>query len=355
MSEKEMLAVIKEKNGVRGVKIRKHAVPELAEDEVLIKVISVGVCGTDIHIFGGHFDVDVPRIIGHEFSGEIAQLGSKITDWQTGTRVVAELHTGICGQCEFCRGGRRYLCPAKTPLGYGWDGALAQYCKVPANLLHKLPDNINWDAAAMMEPLAICIESLVYHTTFQKGYSVAISGSGVVGLLCLILVRTLGASSIIVGDISRSAELKLSLAERLGADFTIQTDHEDFAQAVMERTSGRGVDMFIEASGADAMIMAAPDTIVKGGHICAIGLTGKPNICFDWDKTMYRACTVTFNMSSNFKAWEMGLELISSGRIDLEPLITHRFSLTKFNEAAETIQQGRAIKVIMKPWDDKCQ
>ena len=346
-----MLAVVKETNGVEGVRISKVAIPEIAEDEVLVKVMSVGVCGTDLHIIDGHFDVVVPRIIGHEFSGEIARFGSKVTGWQTGQKVVAELHTGVCGKCEFCRSGRRYLCPAKTPLGYGWDGAFAQYLKVPANLLHKVPGNVSFDVAAMMEPLAICIQALVNHSDFKAGYSVAISGPGVIGLLCLALVRALGVSTVMAGGTSRSADLKLAMARQLGADLTVQTDKEDFSKAVMQQTAGRGVDMYIEASGAEQMIMASTEMIVTGGSICAIGLTGKSGACVDWDAAMYKACTVTFNVSSGTEAWKMGLDLIASGRIDIEHLITHRFGLAKFNEAVECIHKGQAIKVILKPWD----
>ena len=120
-----------------------------------------------------------------------------------------------------------------------------------------MPDNVGPDAAAMMEPLAICVESVVNHSDFKAGDSVAISGSGVIGLLSLLLVKALGASTVIMGGTSRSADLKLSMAERLGADLIVQTDREDFAQAVMEHTGGRGVDMYIEASGAEQMIEAS--------------------------------------------------------------------------------------------------
>ena len=349
MPKTEMLAVIKETNCIEGVRISKVAIPEISEDEVLVKVISAGLCGTDMYIFKGRLDVTTPRIIGHEFSGEIVEIGSKVIGWQAGTRVVAELHTGVCGKCEFCVGGRRYLCSAKTPLGYGWDGAFAEYLKVPANLLHKLPDNISWDVGAMIEPLAICVESVANHGDFKEGYSVAISGSGVIGLLSLLLVKALGASTVIIGGTSRSADLKLSLAKQLGADFTVLTDKKDFAEAIFEKTNGRGVDIYIEASGVEPMIMAAPHAVVKGGNICAIGLTGKKNIGFDWDKAMYKACNVMFNVSSGTKAWQTGLDLLSSGRIDLEPLITHRFSLAEFNDAVKCIQKGQAIKIVLKP------
>ncbi len=233
-----MLAVVKNENGTEGVEIRDCPIPEIGKDEVLVKVISTGLCGTDLHIFKGEIDVTTPRIIGHEFSGEIVRLGSKVAGWEEGDRVVAELHTGICNRCEFCRSGRRHLCASKTPLGYGWD------------------------AAAFMEPLAICIEALVNHTVFRSGHSVAIAGSGPIGLLSLLLVRALGAIVVIVGGTSRSARLKLSKAKELGASLTVQTDREDFTEVVMKHTSGKGVDVYIEASGAEQMVALAPDIII---------------------------------------------------------------------------------------------
>jgi threonine dehydrogenase-like Zn-dependent dehydrogenase len=294
-------------------------------------------------------NVTTPRIIGHEFSGEVVRLGSNVTGWKERDRVVAELHTGACGHCEFCQSGDRHLCYSKTPLGYGWDGAFAQYLRVPACLLHKIPDEVSWDAAAFMEPLAICIEALVNHTGFQKGYSVAIAGAGPIGLLSLLLVRALGAETVIMGGTSRSASLKLSKARELGAGITVQTDREDFTDAVMKYTSNRGVNVYIEASGDEQMIKIAPDIIKKGGSICALGLSGKPAVPFAWDRTMFKACTVTFNYSSGYKAWELGLELMESGRLNPEPLITHKLSLSEFNKAIKYMEKGEAIKVILKP------
>lgn len=344
-----MLAIVKNENGIKGVEIQDCLVPEIGEDEVLIKVVSAGVCGTDLHIFRGEMDVTTPRIIGHEFSGEIVRLGSKATGWKEGERVVSELHTGACGKCDFCISGYRHLCYSKTPLGYGWDGAFAQYLKVPVNLLHRIPDRVSWDSAAFMEPLAICIEALVNHTGFKKGYSVAIAGAGPIGLLSLLLVRALGAETVVMGGTSRSASLKLSKARELGADITVQTDREDFTEAVMKYTSNRGVDVYIEASGAAEMIKIAPDIIKKGGSICALGLNRKTAVTFGWDRAMFKACTVTFNYSSGHKAWEMGLELMGSGRLNPEPLITYSLPLSKFNNAIKYMGKGEAIKVILKP------
>ena len=213
-----MNALVKLQKGDDFVEFKDIDRPVPGEDEVLIQVKAVSICGSDLHIYHDEHPYWPPIVMEHEFSGEIAEVGSKVTKWKVGDRVVSETRTGNCEICRYCQAGFPQICPEKQPPGIGRDGAMAPYLVMPADLLHCLPDNVTFEEAALTEPTAICVHSLLERTGVKPGEVVVVNGAGPIGLICLQLARIAGASKIIVSGISRSAALKLEKAKKLGAD-----------------------------------------------------------------------------------------------------------------------------------------
>ena len=178
-----MKALVKYQSGDGFVELRDVKIPEIKNDEVLIRVKACGICGSDIHILHDEFKNYPPVILGHEFSGEIAEVGKKVDGWNKGDRVVSELHIEACRVCYLCRNGQAQICPKKRAIGSGSNGAFAEYMKVPTWLLHRIPESVSFEAAALTEPTAISIDAIIETGKVKPGDFVAITGPGPIGLL----------------------------------------------------------------------------------------------------------------------------------------------------------------------------
>jgi len=344
-----MKAVVKYGKGKGMVEMREVPVPKIKEDEVLIEVKAVSVCGSDLHIFHDTHPYWPPVILGHEFSGIIVEVGEKVEGWKIGDRIITETRTGSCGTCFVCLNGYPQLCEKKRPFGIGINGAFAKYVAGPARLLHHLPENVSFEAGAVIEPIAVCITSILERSQLQAGESVIITGPGPIGLISLAIVKAAGARMIGITGRSLDEGLRFEKARELGVDFTINVDQEDPVQKVLEMTEGLGADLLVETSGGGKAIYQAFEMVRRLGRICAIGISGKEEIPIPYDRGIFKALRYDFCFSSSWSSWDKAIGMISKGIIPAEKLITHRFPLEKWEEAFHLLENLQAAKVILIP------
>jgi len=344
-----MKAVVKYGKGKGMIEMRDLPEPEIGPDDVLIEVKAVSVCGSDLHIFHDTHPYWPPVVLGHEFSGIIAQVGEAVSGWKIGDRVVSETKTGACGVCYTCQSGFPQVCDQKRAYGIGLNGAFAKYVAGPAKLLHNLPDNIPFDVAAITEPVAVCVTSIVERCGLQAGESVVVTGPGPIGLISVAVAKAAGAKTILITGRSSDEGIRFERARELGADETINVDKTDPIKKALELTNGLGADVLIEASGGAPAIYQAFEMVRRLGRICAIGISGKQEVPIPYDKGIFKALRYDFCFSSSWTAWEKTIGLMSKGLLPAEKLITHRLPLDRWEEAFHLLENLEAAKVILLP------
>ncbi len=346
-----MQALVKTGKGVGLVELREVPVPTIGDNEVLIEVKAAGICGTDLHIFQDQFPYWPPVILGHEFAGVIAATGKNVTNWKVGDRVVGEPHTHACGRCWLCRTGNRQLCPEKRSPGWGIDGCFARYMRYPEpDLLHRIPDNLSFDAAALVEPTANAVTDVLERGRVEAGDAVAVVGPGPIGLLAAMVAKAAGAGTVLLLGTDADEEIRLPVARKLKPiDYVFNVQRGDAVDFGLQLTNGRGFDLVVEASGARSGIALGIQLVRKLGRFTAIGLTGKPEITFPYDQAMFKAITLFFNLSTSYTSWDRAIQLLSSGKIETAALITHRGGLDRWPEFFTALEEKKGIKGIFVP------
>lgn len=337
-----MKAVVKECPGP-GFVLRDVAVPQPRRHQVLVKVEAVGICGSDIPIFEGARAVLFPRIPGHEFAGVIVELGPGVTRWNVGDRVGVGLVTG-CGNCYLCRAGEESLCDNATNIGFQVDGAYAEYTVVPTRNLHHLPGSLSFEQGSQIDPVATpwrATERVGIHSSD----TVLIFGPGPVGLYMLQVAKAQGARLVIM--VGRS-ERRLALARQLGADALIDSSTEDVVGKVAEYTDGRMAAVVVEASGNPAVIPLLVETVAKMGRIAVLGVIFQP-AGFNVDKLLRKEARMSGFICYNWNDYEGAMQLIETGRVRVEPVITHRLPLEEIGRALGLIRSREAVKVVLTP------
>jgi len=344
-----MKAVVKYGKGKGLIEIREVPEPKIKDDEVLIEVKAVAVCGSDLHIYHDAHPYWPPVVMGHEFSGVIVDAGKEVKGWKVGDRIVSETRTGSCGICYICQSGFPQVCEQKRALGIGINGAFTKYVAGPARLLHRLPDNISFEAGAVMEPMAICTTSILERSRLQAGESVVITGPGPIGLISLMIAKAAGVKMVAITGTSADEGMRFQKAKELGADFTISVDKENPVEKILGLTDGLGVDILIETSGSGRAIYQAFELVRRLGRVCAIGISGKEEVPIPYDRGIFKALRYDFCFSSSWTAWEKVISLISKGLIPAEKIITHKLPLDKWEEAFHLLENLQAAKVILVP------
>jgi L-iditol 2-dehydrogenase len=232
------------------VELREVPVPRPQAGEVLLRVRAVGTCGSDLHQYHGtqSWQVNWPVVLGHEFCGEVWELGPEVSGWSRGDRVVCETAARICGVCALCRAGQYNLCPQRKGFGYGVDRACALYVAVRAALLHRLPDSVSWLEGAVVEPCCNAATAVLVHSRVRPGDTVVVLGPGPIGLLCTQMLRTLTPAHLVVAGLSLDAP-RLALATQFGATRIVQADQEDLLAVVRTCGDGLGAQVVIDAAG----------------------------------------------------------------------------------------------------------
>jgi len=331
------------------VELREMPVPDIGDDEVLLQVGAVSVCGSDVHQYHNSqsWPVRVPVVLGHEFGGHVARLGRRVTEFKEGDRVVSETAASICGQCMYCRTGDYNLCPQRSGFGYGTNGAMANFVRVPARCLHHIPDSLPFDRAALTEPCCVGYNAVVEKSHIQPGDTVVVIGPGPIGLLCAEMARLAGAGTLIVVGTAQD-ESRLAAARSLGATHTVNVQETDMPALIRDIGDGLGADLVVDAAGASAALKLALDIVRPGGQITKVGWGPQP-LNFSIDPLVQKAVRLQGSFSHTFKNWEKVVGMLASGQINLEPIISQVASLEAWQDCFDGMHTGRYVKAVLQP------
>jgi L-iditol 2-dehydrogenase len=324
--------------------------PRPAPDEVLVRVQACGICGSDVHGYDGSSGRRIPPIVmGHEAAGTVAVVGTEITGLRDGDPVTFD-STVYCAECEYCRRGEVNLCNRRQVLGvstpeYRRQGAFAEYVAVPNRIVHRLPANVPFKEAAMVEPLAVAVHAVILSNLPQNATALVV-GAGMIGLLVLQALRELGYSQVFVIDIDES---RLELAKQLGATAIINAKTSDAVAAVQKLTSGLGVDVALEAVGSTPTIKTAIESVRKGGTVTLIGNIS-PKAEIPLQIVVSRQIRLQGSAASSGE-YPRCIELLARGSINLKPLISVVAPLAEGPEWFERLhaREANLMKVILAP------
>jgi L-iditol 2-dehydrogenase len=345
----DMQALVKTERGPGHLELRQVPMPQLAPDEVLIQVHACGICGSDLRIQDDQHPYTPPVVIGHEFAGEIVEIGQGVVGWGIGDRVVSEQHTHACGRCRQCLTGNAFACASKRAPGYFVDGGFAEYIKMPAWLLHSMPENLSYVEAALSEPAAVAAHGVLDRTGIEPEDVVLVLGCGPIGLLAAKMAQAAGASLAIVTGIDRDEQIRLPRARELGIDHVVNVMQTDLAALVEELTGGEGTDVVIELSGAPPAITQAFQLVRRMGRVGIIGQPPSDEMTIPYRDALFRALTVSFSYSSRYTSWERALSLFERGAVEPAQFITHTLPLAEWQQGFALSRSGEAIKVVLEP------
>ena len=330
------------------VELREVEVPQIGDDDVLLEVKGVGVCGSDLHQFAGKqsWKVNYPVVLGHEFAGQIAQIGANVRGFEAGQRVVSETAAVIDAASPFVKAGQYNLDPNRLGFGYGVSGAMTKWVRVPARCLHHLPAGLSYEKAALTEPCCVAYNATCVQTRIRPGDAVAVIGPGPIGLLCALMAKLSGASPLIV--IGTPADKKrLQIARQIGATQIFESG-EEAAQAVKQGGDGYGVDAVIDAAGVSASLKLALELVRPGGQIAKVGWGPQP-LDFSLDPLVQKAVTLQGSFSHNFPMWEKVIGMLASGQIDLDPILSRVAPLQDWRECFDGMHSGELVKAVLVP------
>jgi threonine 3-dehydrogenase len=325
--------------------LRDVAEPKIRDNEVLIRVRRAGVCGTDVHIYDwddwARSRCKPPFIVGHEFAGDVVEVGRLVTDVREGDRVTAEGHI-VDGRCLLCRTGNSHVCPYTKIIGVDRDGCFAEYIAMPATNVWHLDDSISYDVGGIHDPMGNAFHSAL--TADIPGATVLITGCGPIGLFAVGICRAAGASRVIASDINHK---RLDLARKMGAQDAVTPD--ELETKVKEATDGLGVDVVLEMSGVPAAIHQAFALVRVGGRIQMLGIPVRPIEIDLPSEIIFKGLTIYGVVGRRmYETWIQMTRFLRSGEFDPAPVITHRFPMTDVDAAIAAIKSGEAGKVIFE-------
>ena len=325
------------------VEIRELPKPDIGEEDVLLEVANVGVCGSDLHQWTADhsWPVNYPVVLGHEFGGHIVALGKQVSGWQEGDRVVSETAAVIDPNNPMSRQGLYNLDPTRKGFGYGVHGAMTRYVSVPARCLHRVPEELAFEQACLTEPCSVAYNAMVGNTRLKPGDRVIVIGPGTIGILCAAVARLCGAEVAIVGlETDRN---RLDIARKYGCEPIIR----DAKEWAMER-DGLGADVVVDAAGASATLQSAMQWVRPNGQITKVGWGPQP-LQFSLDPIVQKNVTLQGSFSHNWPVWERVLALLAGGQLDVKPIIGGVWPVTEWQEAFEMMHKGEVVKSVLKP------
>lgn len=346
-----MLALMKTK-AAPGLEVLDFPEPKIKPNEVLVEVKACGICGTDMAInlwkewareLVGDF---IPMVLGHEFGGDIIEVGKEVKNFKFGERVVVEPFIS-CGACYFCKIGYTNLCERRKFFGVNHHGGAAKYAAVTESVLFKVPESIPYRHIPVLETVATCVRP-VERAALSPGDTVAVIGPGAIGILITQITKAGGAAKVIVASTSHSKP-RLKVALELGADLAIISDEEDLKARVLEATEGRGVDVVFDSTGTDKGITNALDIVRRGGKVCIVGVSDDPVNIKPFSQLMMREVDILSSLARTASAWYRTIKLVETGKIHLEPLIDREFSLKDSLQAFDVLAERSAVKVVLIP------
>jgi threonine 3-dehydrogenase len=331
-----------------GLVVEDVPVPEAGRDDVLIRVLRTGICGTDLHIYDwdgwAQANVPVPLVIGHEFVGEVVEAGSDVHDLYRGDLVSGEGHL-VCGRCRNCMAGRRVQCARTKGIGVNYPGAFAEFIALPATNVWRHPRDINLDVAAVFDPFGNAVHTAL---TFPiLGEDVLITGAGPIGLMAAIVARHAGARYVVISDVS---PYRLDLARRIGVTMAVDAARVSLPEAMSELAMREGFDVGLEMSGKPAALRDMLASMTHGGKVAILGLPTE-EFGINWAHLVTNMLTIKGIYGRQmFETWYEMSVLTQSG-VDISPVITHRFDAADFEQAFATVRSGQCGKVVLT-WTD---
>ena len=341
-----MKALVKAESTV-GLELQDIEVPQLHSDDILIKVKKTAICGTDLHIWNwdkwASNTIKPPMTIGHEFMGEVHELGSNVKNFKIGDRVSAESHI-TCLNSRNAKAGKLHLDPDTVNIGVDRDGAFAEFIAVPGKNVIKLPDNISDEIGAILDPFGNAV-----HATLSfdlVGEDVLVTGAGPIGIMSAAIAKHVGARNILLTDINNN---RLELAKEVCDVEILNPLNENLKEKMNEMGLKEGFDVGLEMSGSEQAIDQMMDAMIMGGNISLLGLPSD-KIQFDLSKAIFKALNLKAIYGREiFETWYKGMALIDSG-LDIGNIITHKFHFSDFSKAFDLLNSGKAGKVILD-WD----
>ena len=327
------------------VTLREEPVPIPDDEQVLIRVEAVGICGSDIHQWHAthSWPVNYPCILGHEFGGVIAETGADVTGFEPGDRVVSETAAVIDEDSPMSRQGLYNLDPSRKGFGYGIDGAMARYVAAPERCLHDVPDGLAFEYAALTEPCSVAYNAVCVNNDVNPGDDVLVLGPGPIGILCAAMASLSGARVIVSG--LPSDERRLAVAEEMGADVTLTDDPVEHVEGIGD---GLGVDSVIDAAGVSVTLETAMEAVRPDGTITKVGWGPEP-MEYSLDPLVQKAATIEGSFSHNWPVWEKVLKLLATGELDLDPMISRVAPLTEWEECFTKMDESEYIKAVLSP------
>jgi threonine 3-dehydrogenase len=338
-----MKALVK-KEPKKGIWLEDVPVPELGINDVMIKIKRTAICGTDMHIYNwdewAQKTIPVPMVVGHEFVGEIVEVGANVNDFHPGQIVSGEGHV-VCGRCRNCMAGRRHLCNQTSGIGVDRSGAFAEYLALPMSNVWEHSPEIDLDVASLFDPFGNAV-----HTALQfdlLGEDVLITGAGPIGAMAAAVCKHAGARHVVITDVIDS---RLELAAKLGATRTVNVMRESIADAQKSLGMSEGFDVGLEMSGNAQALNDLIDNMCHGGKVSILGIPSQ-NTAIDWSKVIFNMLTLKGIYGREmYETWYKMSVMIESG-LDISPVITHRLPITEFQKGFDVMNSGEASKVIL--------
>ncbi|WP_050029474.1 Zn-dependent alcohol dehydrogenase [Verrucomicrobium sp. BvORR034] len=325
------------------VEIREILAPEIGDDDVLLEVANVGVCGSDLHQWTADhsWPVNYPVVLGHEFGGHIVETGKNVINWKEGDRVVSETAAVIDINNPMSRQGLYNLDPTRKGFGYGVNGAMTRFVRVPSRCLHRVPDKLAFEQACLTEPCCVAYNAVVENSRLKPGDRVIVLGPGTIGILCAAVARLCGAEVALVG--LENDRQRLEIAKLYGCEGIIG-DATEWAK----RRDGLGADCVIDAAGSSITLKIALQLVRPNGWITKVGWGPQP-LGFSIDPLVQKNVTLQGSFSHNWPVWERVIALLAGGQLDVKPIIGGVWPVTEWHEAFEKMHSGEVVKSVLKP------
>jgi threonine 3-dehydrogenase len=327
-----------------GIELQNVPLPELGPNDVCVAVRKTAICGTDMHIYNwdawAQKTIPVPMTVGHEYCGEIVAIGSEVNGFTVGDRVSGEGHI-TCGHCRNCRAGRRHLCRNTIGVGVNRPGCFAERLVIPAVNAFKLPETIDDDIAAILDPLGNAVHTALAFDVV--GEDVLITGAGPIGVMAAAIVRFVGARHVVVTDVN---EYRLELARKMGATLALNVSKDSIDAAMQRLGMTEGFDVGLEMSGNAQAFGEMLRTLHHGGSIALLGIPSEP-IAIDWNQVIFKGLTLKGIYGRQmFETWYKMSSLLQSG-LDVRPVITHHVAFSEFAQAFDIMRGGQCGKIVM--------
>lgn len=322
--------------------------PEAVPGKVILEVAACGICGSDVHQWQGRTAAErsYPFIVGHEFTGTIAELGEGVTSFHVGDRVASEPFAVWCGQCHMCRSGRVNNCRQHADMGFGQHGACAEYAAVPVRGLHGLPDSVALEDGAILEPLAVAYNALFQESQIRPGDRVIVLGCGPIGILSAALSLAAGAEVVLTGW--TGDDFRLEKAEAIGVGHIVNAADEDVVAMVRDMTDPDGPDLIVDAVGGSDTFTQALHMAGPCGQIAKVGWFGAGKQ-MNLNGIVGKNLRIKGSYGHTWQVWERCVRVLAAGKIPLEHILTHRLPLSEWEEGYQAMADRQAVKVLLRP------